>query len=189
MGVRLTAGDCRRLLALPSMDADCNPSPANELKMPRTNPSSSSSHPLPPGHVLVPACAIGSLSIILAAGLFSLRVISRINGAISTSLSDGKEFPKTLPPWSIWLVAVLFSFGIAFSILGTAGNWRRLVIWITTLVLIVGWAPVLALSAREPQIAAVFIATFWSGICALVYTSRHQMESTTTQTLPADETD
>lgn len=157
--------------------------------MPLPAPRSLSSHPLPPGHVLVPACAIGSLSIVLAAGLFLLRVIGRFNGAISAILSEGKEFPKTLPAWSIWLVASLFSFGVAFSILGTAGNWRRLVIWITALVLIAGWAPVLALSAREPEIAGVFIATFWSGICALVYTSRHQMESTTNPTLPNDETD
>jgi hypothetical protein len=157
----------------------------NESIMP--SPALKSVHHLPPGHVVGPACAIGSLSIVLAAGLYALKVIGRLNDAISGYLSAGKDFPKSLPLWSIWLVALLFSFGVAFAILGCPGTWRRLVIWITALFLISGWAPILSLSAREPEIAAVFIATFWSGLCALIYASRHQMV-TDSLIVPTDET-
>jgi hypothetical protein len=49
----------------------------------------------------------------------------------------------------------------------------------SAVILVFAWAPVLSLAARAPDIAAPCCATLWSGICALVYASRHKM--------PADE--
>jgi len=56
-----------------------------------------------------------------------------------------------------------------------AGTWRRLVLWITALVLVAAWAPVLSLAARAPDIGAPFTAVLWSGVCALVYAGNHRM--------------
>lgn len=135
------------------------------------------SHPRPEGHVLVPAAVIGSLSILLAVGLSVLRILDRVDLAIGKWMSQGKpaSFPKALPEWAVWLAVVLFAFGLAFAILSVAGTWRRVVLWITTAVLVAAWAPVLALAARAPDIAAPFIAVIWSGVCALVYAGNHQM--------------
>ncbi len=138
-------------------------------------PPTVSNHPRPPGHVLLPAAAIGSLSIVLAIGLQSLGILSRLNAAVARSLSDNQALPKSLPAWSVWLVAMFFAFGISFAILSVPSTWRRVVLWVTTLILIGGWAPVLALAAREPAIGAVIVAAGWSGVCALVYASRHRM--------------
>ena len=44
----------------------------------------------PAGHVLVPAAAIGSLSVLLASGLGALGILSRVNLAISKLVSQGK---------------------------------------------------------------------------------------------------
>lgn len=84
-------------------------------------------------------------------------------------------FPKALPEWSVWLAAGLFAFGLSFAILSVPGTWRRCVLWITAVVLVAGWAPVLCLAAHAPDIAAPFIATVWSGVCALVYAGKHRM--------------
>ena len=125
----------------------------------------------------VPAAAIGSLSILLAVGLSALGILDRVNAMVAKAMFAGKAagFPKALPEWAEWLAAVVFAFGLAFSILSVPGTWRRCVLWITAVVLVAGWAPVLSLAARAPDIAAPFIATVWSGVCALVYAGNHRM--------------
>lgn len=134
-------------------------------------------HSLPDGHFLVPGLAIGGLSLVLAAGLAALHAVDRLNAAIAGMVSRGgaETFPKHLPDWLVWLAAVGFAFGTAFAILGSSGQWRRVTLWITAVVLVSTWAPVLSLAAHAPEIAAPWIATVWSGVCALVYSSRHQM--------------
>jgi hypothetical protein len=153
--------------------------------------SSKNSQPLPAGHVRVPAAAIGSLSILLAAGLSVLGILHRVNGLIAKGLLAGKttEFPKALPEWSVWLATALLAFGLAFAILSVPGTWRRCVLWITAVVLVAGWAPVLSLAAHAPDIAAPFIATVWTGVCALVYAGNHRMACDKTQRSAAVPTD
>ncbi len=138
-------------------------------------------HPHPAGHVLVPAAAIGGLSLVLAAGLEMLGILRRANSGIARLVSrDGMEkFPSHLPDLVVWLAAALFAFGLAAAVLATPGTWRRVVLWITASVLVAAWAPVLSLAAHAPEIAAPWIATLWSGVCAIVYSSNHRM--------PADE--
>lgn len=135
------------------------------------------SHPHPVGHVIFPAAAIGGLSMVLAAGLELLGLMMRMNGLIAGTVSrNGVEtFPKTLPQWSVWLATAVFAFGTAAAILGTPGHLRRGLLWVSAIVLVAAWAPVLSLAARAPHVAAPFVATVWSGICALVYASRHDM--------------
>ena len=86
-----------------------------------------------------------------------------------------RNFPKHLPDWSIWLAAVFLAFGLAFALLETPGLGRRLILWFTAVFLTAAWAPVLSLAAHSPDIAAPWIATVWSGVCAIVYTANHRM--------------
>ncbi len=131
--------------------------------------------------MLVPASAIGSLSILLCAGLSMLGMLGRFDTMVARIVTQGRVagFPKALPEWAVWLATVAFAFGMSFSILSVPGTWRRFVLWITAMVLVAGWAPVLCLSARAPDIGAPWIAVLWSGVCALVYAGNHRM--------PADE--
>jgi hypothetical protein len=48
-------------------------------------------------------------------------------------------------------------------------------LWLTAVVVVAGWAPVLVLAARAPDIGAPLIAVLWSGICAVVYAGNHRM--------------
>ena len=125
----------------------------------------------------MPAAAIGGLSMVLAVGLDLLGVLMRMNAMIARLVSRGgaETFPNTLPDRWVWLAATVLAFGVAAAILGTPGQLRRGLLWLSAVILVVAWAPVLSLAARVPDIAAPCVATIWSGICALVYTSRHDM--------------
>ena len=134
-------------------------------------------HPRPVGHPLVAAATIGGLSLILAGGLELLGFLTRLDEGIARRISlDGAEnHPRHLPEWGIWVVAGGLAFGLAAAILGTPGHWRRWVLWITTVLLVVAWAPVLSLAAFAPDIAAPWVATLWAGVCAVVYAANHRM--------------
>ena len=129
------------------------------------------------GHVLIPAAAIGGLALVLAAGLDLMRFFDRFDYVISNALSNNGELAtmKYLPKIVIWSATGLLVFGLAAAMLAVPGQWRRVVLWITSLFLVAAWAPVLALASHAPEISATLIATFWSGLCALVYAAKHQM--------------
>lgn len=131
----------------------------------------------PAGHVLVPAATISALSMLLVVGLHALGLLARVDGAIvhfvDQSIVGG--FPKSLPPWAIWAGTSVLAPAVSFSILTVPSTWRRWVLWITALVIVAGWGPVLALAAHAPEIAAPWIATFWSGFCAVIYATNHAM--------------
>jgi hypothetical protein len=129
------------------------------------------------GHVLVPGAAIGSMSLILAAGLELLGFLKHANRMIAGLVSRGgaEKFPKQLPEAVIWFAAWVFAFGLAWAVLAVPGHARRWFLWFATLFIVVAWAPVLSLAAHRPDIAAPFIATLWSGLCAIFYTINHRM--------------
>jgi hypothetical protein len=129
------------------------------------------------GHVLVPGAAIGSMSLILAAGLALLGFLEHANRLIAGFVSRGgaETFPKQLPEAVIWIAAWVFAFGVAWAVLAVPGHARRWLLWFATLFLVLAWAPALSLAAHRPDVAAPFIATLWSGLCAMFYTINHRM--------------
>lgn len=138
--------------------------------------SGNQNHARHTGHVNGAALVIGSLSVLLVAGLTLPGIVGRLDGNIARMTSEGvAEFPKSLPMWCVWAFTLFVSYAVPFAILGSPGTWRRLMLWITALLLVTGWAPVLVLAAHAPDIAAPWIATLWSGICAMVYAANHRM--------------
>ena len=134
---------------------------------------------LPVGHVLLPAATIATMSILLVVGLGALGILDRVDHAITWVLMRGKpvEFAQSLPAWTLWLVTVVFALGLSFALLSVGGTFRRVILWLTTLFLVAGWAPVLSLAAHQPEIGAPLIAVLWSGVCAMVYAGSHRMRS------------
>lgn len=134
-----------------------------------------------PGQILVTAAFIGSLALVLAAGLGVLGLTDRADAIFTCLLrqslpQDGASgFPIVLPQSVLWLASALIAYGLALAMLGVPGTWRRLVLWLTTLVQVAAWAPVLALAARAPDVATPLIAALWSGGCSLAYARSHRM--------------
>jgi len=131
----------------------------------------------PAGHVWQAAAAIGAMSLLLAVGLGLAGALGRMNDLVAAIVARGGvvSFPLRLLEWGIWLATVVAAFGMASVILQTAGAPRRFLLWLTAVLLIAAWAPVLGLAARYPAIAAPWVATVWSGACAMFYASRHRM--------------
>ena len=119
--------------------------------------------------------AIGAMALVLAAGFGVLGLMDRADSLIADSLKLKGGTMEYLPEWVVWSAAAIGSFGLSLVILLVPGNWRRLVLWVTALAVIAGWAPVLVLASREPVVAVPLLATFWSGLCAFVYASKHHM--------------
>lgn len=136
-----------------------------------------SDHPQTEGHVLLPTLAIGSLALVLAAGFGALGLMERADVQIAEWLREGGlgAATKSLPLWSVWLAAAIGSFGLSVAILCVAGNWRRILLWVSTLVVVAGWAPVLAIASHTPDVSIPLLSTFWSGLCAFIYAVRHHM--------------
>lgn len=125
----------------------------------------------PAHHLMMSSLAIGGLSLVLVAGLDLLGVMSRLNQVVVGWGSRGghETFAAHLPSWWVWLGTVILSFGTAVCVSGIVGWVRRMMWWVTAMVVVAGWAPVLSLAAHAPEIAAPWIATFWSGLCAMIH--------------------
>ena len=140
----------------------------------------------PAGHVALTVAGIGAMSLMLAAGLEMAGALPRLNALVASMVARGGlgEFAKSLPAWGIWLATTGFAFGMSAAILCTSGFTRRLFLWLTAVLLVMAWAPVLALASHRPDIAGPWVAALWSGACAVFYASRHRMPC---DEFPADE--
>jgi hypothetical protein len=124
----------------------------------------------PVGYGLWPAVVIGGLSMMLVTTLGMLGWIGQINRVVAEMVSRNStgKAPEHLPGGWIW-----FAFGLALAMLGSVGHWRRCVLWLTTLLLVAAWAPVLSLVDYAPNISAPWIVVVCSGLCTMVYVLRH----------------
>ncbi len=125
-------------------------------------------------HPLLPGAAIAVLSLLLAVGLDAMGTLNFFDQWLANQLSSGKVFPQILPAWVVWITTCSFAFGVSYALLHIMLMWQRWLVWITALGLALGWAPVLTLADYFPRVGPLVVVTFWSGICALVYTARHE---------------
>ena len=120
--------------------------------------------------------AIGGMSLVLAAALellgFSKKLDALVSHWISGSGLEG-EF-RVLPDFSIWLWTAPLAFGLAAGMLGSRMNWRRTVLWVTTLFLTLAWIPVLALAGYKAAVTTPLLALVWCGLWSMIYATRHQ---------------
>jgi len=75
----------------------------------------------------------------------------------------------------LFAVAALFSFGIAFAVLDSPAPWRRMVLGLTALVVLLAMVPVCALWQIYFSPFFVVVAYFWAWFCTMMYTSQHIM--------------
>jgi hypothetical protein len=137
--------------------------------------SSKRSHNQARGQVPVPAAAIGSLAMVLAAGLSGFGLLGRLDRLIASAAGVGADVSRSLPMALVWVLAAVISYGLSFALLATPGDGRRLLLWVSALVLTAAWAPVLALAAYQPAIATWLVVAGWSGVCSLAYARNHLM--------------
>jgi hypothetical protein len=136
-----------------------------------------SSARLPRGTVALPAASIGVLSLALAVGFQAPGWLGRIESglqAVPGKLGLAGELAP-LPHGLSWSVAAGLALVLPWLILQTPAHWRRIVLWLTVLALLLGWVPVMGLAARWCPLAPSLVVVLWSGLCALIYAARHRM--------------
>jgi hypothetical protein len=134
------------------------------------------SHPKPPAHPGAAVLAIGGMSLVLAVVLELLGFSRKLDALVSIWISNsglGGEF-RGLPVYAIWVWTVPLAFGLAAGMLGSRLNWRRSVLWVTTLFLTLGWIPVLALAGYKAAVTTPLLALVWCGLWSMIYATRHQ---------------
>ena len=133
---------------------------------------------LPPGHVAIPVALTGSMGIALAGGLYLLGMLEAIDrtmaGFVATAAEDLAPAISSKP---LWIATAAISYGLALVMLEIPGSWRRAVIWISTMAVILAWLPIAAIAHQHAPIAAPLIAAAWAGLCTIIYAARHHMEA------------
>lgn len=113
----------------------------------------------------------------LAVGFQALGLMDRFDtgflGWVSSFGLGGN--PVVMSAWIGWGIAIVIGFALPLVILETPAHWRRMVLWASTLVLVVGVMPILALAARWWTQSPAIVAVLWSGLCATIYAARHRM--------------
>lgn len=126
--------------------------------------------------MFAPALATGSLGILLSAGLHVLGLLEPLDSGLAALVAlDPATAAAAVPAWVVWLATAGLAYGLAIVLLEIPGTWRRVVIWLSTIAVVAGWLPVAAISGSHAQVAAPAVAVVWSGICAIIYASRHRM--------------
>ena len=120
--------------------------------------------------------AIGGMSLVLAVAVqlmgFTRRIDATLAGWMTGTGLEGQ--PRELPAMWPWAWTVLLVFGLAAGMLAARRDWRRTVLWISVLVLTLGWVPVLALAAYKPSVTMPLVALLWCGLWTTIYAKRHQ---------------
>lgn len=126
-----------------------------------------------PGTVGTTSLLIGSMSLGLAVGLGVLGFWDHVNELLTSWMSQlGNEARKVPTQW-VLAIAAIMAYVPPFAMLLSPGLWRRLVLWISAMILTISWIPVLALAAWQLPPCLPLVAGFWSGLCALIYASRY----------------
>jgi len=133
---------------------------------------------LPPGHVPLPVMLTGSMGLSLAGGLHFFGLLEILDRHLASLVAVEGELMTTAPSTGVlWSMTVAATYGVVFIILEIPATWRRLVIWISTLVVILGWLPVAAIAHTHAKVGAPLVSVAWAGLCAIIYAARHHMET------------
>jgi hypothetical protein len=133
---------------------------------------------LPPGHVPLPVVLTGSMGLALAAGLQVLGLLENLDLHLAGFVSDDVESlsPAISDP-VLWTATAAVAYALALVVLEIPGTWRRVVVWISTMLVIAAWLPVAAIGNAHVPVAAPLVAAAWAGLCTIIYAARHHMEA------------
>lgn len=126
----------------------------------------------------IPCVLYGSVGVGVALAMQVVGLLKngdeRLLGALLNPVFHG-EMPGVLSLPVQLLITVVCCYGLAFIVLDSAGTWRRLLMGVTVLILVLAMVPTLAVwnIYFSPFLAAVGV--FWTWFCTMMYVSHHHM--------------
>ena len=94
--------------------------------------------------------------------------------------------PEILTMPVLMIFAAVFSFGLAFAVLDSPGTWRRLILGITAVIVVLAMVPTFAVWQIYFSPFLPLIALFWSWFCSLMYANHHVMPCDVLLAKPAE---
>lgn len=140
-----------------------------------------------PGTVGPTTLLIGTMSLALVLGLGSMNFWDQPNEAITTWISRLGEGMREVSSGGVLLFAAVMAYLTVFLMLSSPGAWRKWVVWMSLMILAIGWIPVLALASWKMAPCMPIAAGLWSGICAMVYAKRHELPCEKQEVIPVIE--
>lgn len=132
----------------------------------------------PQGRVVGPGLLYGGVGLALAAamqitGLFNQGDTSLKDDLLGPMMNGTVLVVLTTPV--LLMVAAVFSFGIALAMLDSPGTWRRIVLGVTAMVVVLAMVPAFAVWQIYFSPFLPLIALFWSWFCTMMYVNHHIM--------------
>ena len=136
------------------------------------------SHSYPEGRVGVSGLLYGGMGLLVSTMMQLLGLFKRPDTRLMTWMSDSLfrgEVPALLVLSVQVLIAALFCFGLAYAVLDSVSTWRRVVLGVTSLVLVLAMVPTFAVWGiyYSPFLPAVGV--LWTWFCTMMYVNHHQM--------------
>ena len=135
-------------------------------------------HSAAPGKVMISVLLYGALGVILSAVLYRVGLLGKVDQRIFNLLHEPvfqNGAPLKLAFSGLLLVTAILCFAIAYAVLDTRGMWRRVVLGLTLLVLIIGVVPTLAVWDFYFPPTMILVGVFWTWFACLVYSNHHHM--------------
>ncbi len=126
-------------------------------------------------HPGIAALAIAAMSLLVAGVLEAigpLRALDEIVASWAGGLALGGGLADLSMTWA-WVWTVLLVFGVAFSVIHLPQRWQRWIVSLSSLVLTLGWLPVLILIGFTAPLAMPVVALIWASAGSMIYAANH----------------
>ena len=131
-----------------------------------------------PGRVGSSTLLYGSLGVIVAGVLYWIGLLGKgdqgVLDLILQSIFRG-ALPAEFGFPVLVSITTIFCYGIAFAVLDSAGTWRRVLLGLTVIILIVALVPTLALWEIYFPPMMSLVGVFWTWFISIIYANHHQM--------------
>lgn len=135
-------------------------------------------HTAAPGRVHTSALLCGAVGLLVSGAMYWVGLLGKGDSRIFETLRQPVfrgAVPSELSVPVLFLVTTLFCFGLAFAVLDSPGVWRRVVLGLTLLVLVIAMVPTLAVwNIYFPPMMSL-VGVFWTWFAGMMYASHHQM--------------
>ncbi len=118
---------------------------------------------------------IGTLSFGFVMGLRQMGVLQTVDTGVRQWWSGLGEGLRESPLWVEYGFLGWMSYVVPALMLHCPAMWRKWVIWWGMMFLCAVWFPVLVLASWVVPPSGTLVAGFWSGLCAMIYASRHRL--------------
>lgn len=137
-----------------------------------------SSSTYPEGRVRGPGLLYGGIGLLLAGAMQAVGLFNKGDAALKESLSEALFAGAATDDVTLSLLlmtAAVFSFGVAFAVLDSAGSWRRLLLGISAIMVVLAMVPTFAVWRIYFSPFLPTVALFWAWFCTMMYANHHVM--------------